>query len=1265
MLATAPFSPFRVLLIPGLLAQGWVAGAATTAAIPNPPPAKSQPQAVANYGNLPLSFEANQGQADPSVKFLSRGSGYSLFLTSDGAVLALGQSRPNLTGCASSQRRNRVPSNANPAVKSNPCPEKSTAAQDIVRMTLAGAASQGHATQASGEDQLPGKVNYFIGNDPTRWRTSLPTYAKVRYSSVYPGVDLIYYGNQRQLEYDFVVAPGVNAASIQLHFAGARHLRIAANGDLVLKGAHGEASFRRPVIYQEEDGGRKAIAGNFRMVAGNTVGFSLGSYDHTRPLVIDPVLVYSTYLGGSGSIAFLYYYGDRGNGIAADTNGNAYVVGSTVSANFPVTPGAYQTKNKAASPSFTNSASNVFVSKFNSAGTALIYSTYLGGSGQFDYTGNGDSGAAIALDAENNAYVTGTTYSLDFPVTAGAFQTVDGDTYNNGIGTFTQPIAFVTKLNSQGNRLVYSTYLGGITGSGGGAAIAIDTLGDAFVAGSTNANDFPVTAGAFQTLYPAASAGADNAFVSELNPDGAALVYSTYLGGTGATVPSNLPYSAGGVYGDSATGIAIDSLGNAYVTGSTYSADFPVTSGAFQTKNHGFASQNSNAFVTKLNSTGTDQVYSTFLGGSGHTFVSYNPAYPGDLANAISIDSDGNVYVAGVTGSTDFPIDGGLLQTLTPGDQTGFVTKLNAAGSGLEYSTFVGENFAQAKGLAVDSSGVAYVSGLAPYLTGTPGALTQNGGVFVAKLNAAATALNYATSLGGYPDTGPTPLALDSAGNVYITGSDSTSGYLISSGAFQTVNKAAANGATNAFVTKLALAEETTDYFPVQVSISASVVSLNPASVASLNQGQPLTLTIKVTGSPAAGLPTGQVTIMGVSQPNPVITLDASGAATWTSSSLAPGLYEPYATYPGDATHLASGIPNPIAKFRVIGPPASIANAGFNYHYVYGEFSNLALSALVTDSSGYPLQRVTVNFAGAGLTFSPASAITNANGIATVDFTAYKAGLPLIAMASVTGIASPLEIPIDISPAPLKVTLHGSWRYYGAANPTFTYIVAGLIGSDTVTVTPQTTATAASPVGNYPVTAVVSGPDAANYATTIVNSILEVGKAPLHVQARSAQSVYGHAPPPLVPYFEGFVNGDTAATAFTGAPVLTTTVTAATPVGVYKIGVQIGTLASTNYYFCLYGNGEGSVYVGKVTLEAVPNDLTMTQGGPVPPLTYTVTGFVNGDTAASSLTGAPVLTTTATSSSPKGHYPIFLARGTLVGENYFVQAGNGVMTVVP
>lgn len=273
-----------------------------------------------------------------------------------------------------------------------------------------------------------------------------------------------------------------------MSFAGEKDLSIAANGDLVLQGEHGSAAFHKPVVYQEENGQREAIPGGFRLIAKNAIAFTIGSYDHSRPLIIDPVLVYSTYLGGTGTIHFGYYYGDRGNGVAVDTNGSAYVVGSTSSIDFPVTTGTIQKKNKTASTEF---GTTVFVTKFNAAGTALEYSTYLGG------TGSGDVGNAIAVDSANSAYITGTTYSADFPVTSGAYQKV-----NNAVANLSTNV-FVARLNSAGNALVYSTFLGGSSSTGeqqgdAGQAIAVDSAGNAYVTGSAISSDFPVTAGAIQ-----------------------------------------------------------------------------------------------------------------------------------------------------------------------------------------------------------------------------------------------------------------------------------------------------------------------------------------------------------------------------------------------------------------------------------------------------------------------------------------------------------------------------------------------------------------------------------------------------------------------------------------------------------------------------------------------------------------------------------------------------------------------------------------------
>jgi hypothetical protein len=633
------------------------------AGIPN----ASTQQVQAVYAKLPLSFEPNRGQTDARVKFLARGSGYVLFLTSREAVL---------TFAPPQQVSTRSPLLANPAqsVDSNAV----RAVRTVVRMRLAGANVEPAVT---GWDRLPGTVSYFIGNDPAQWRTTIPTYSKVIYKDVYPGIDLAFSGSQGQLEYDFIVHPGGNPSRIAVEFQGADRLEVSSQGDLILHTATGPIHQRKPVIYQEFSGIRQEIAGGYVLTDKQLVTFRVASYDVSQPLIIDPVLFYSTYLGGSGD--------DFGYGIAVDAVGNAYVTGTTTSTNFPTTAGAFQTAS--------GGRADAFVTKLNPTGSApLVYSTYLGGSG--DDGGRG----GIAVDALGNAYVTGFTNSTNFPTTVGAFQT----TYGGGFGD-----AFVTKLNPTGAALVYSTYLGG-SDDDEGLGIAVDALGNAYVTGVTFSTNFPTTAGAFQT----ASGGSVDAFVTKLNPTGSApLVYSTYLGGSGL---------------DEGLGIAVDALGNAYVTGDTTSTNFPTTVGAFQTTyGGGFR----DAFVTKLNPTGSAPlVYSTYLGGSG-----------GDIGWGVAVDAAGNAYVTGNTTSTNFPTTAGAFQTASGGSVDAFVTKLNPTGSApLVYSTYLGGSGDDGgRRIAVDALGNAYVTGFttSTNFPTTVGAFqtTYGGGIrdaFVAKI---------------------------------------------------------------------------------------------------------------------------------------------------------------------------------------------------------------------------------------------------------------------------------------------------------------------------------------------------------------------------------------------------------------------------------------------------------------------------------------------------------------------------------------------------
>jgi hypothetical protein len=787
-------------------ASATVAGATGGAAADKPEPVV-RARAVESYGRLPLSFEVNKGQTDPRVKFLSRGSGYSLFLTENEAVLSLRKpsaishqlsafSRSKPTGLVTQRSLSSVaalPGNLLPtteqfkegfAPRRGPSPDPETQTPAVLRMKLVGANERAKVT---GLEELPGKSNYFIGNDPKKWRTNVPNYAKVKYANVYPGIDLVYYGNQGKLEYDFVVSPGADPRSIEFAIiadeqAGSRQkaagsetesqsaidnpkssipmpLRVAGNGDLVVGTEGGELIFHKPVIYQPHGLASGAgsslvtrhsslVEGRYRLDGENHIHFELGAYDRRRPVVIDPTLAYSTYLGGKNT--------DYGHGIAVDASGNAYVTGTTFSSNFPTTPGAFQT-------SF-GGGEHAFVSKLNATGSALFYSTYLGGSG-------GDYGSGIAIDASGNAYVTGVTASSNFPTTPGAFQT----TYGGGVED-----AFVTELNATGSALVYSTYLGG-SSTDYGNHLAVDASGSAYVTGGTWSSNFPTTPGAFQTTFVSSI----DAFVSKLNASGSALLYSTYLGGVGK------PYSM-----TEALAITVDASGNAYVTGHTDSSNFPTTPGAFQTTYGGGVED---AFVTELNATGSALVYSTYLGGSG-----------GSGGFGIAVDASGNAYVAGGAGA-NFPTTPGAFQT-TYGGADSFVSKLNAAGSALLYSTYLGgrggpTNYVEAVGIGVDASGNAFVTGQtnsANFPT-TPGAFqtTYSGGsadAFVSKLNAAGSALLYSTYLGGsYINVG-IGIAVDASGNAYITGRAQSSKFPFPTtpGAFQTTY----GGKGDAFVSK-------------------------------------------------------------------------------------------------------------------------------------------------------------------------------------------------------------------------------------------------------------------------------------------------------------------------------------------------------------------------------------------------------------------------------------------------------------------------------
>jgi hypothetical protein len=722
------------------------------------------------YGKLPLSFEVNRGQTDPQVKFLSRGPGYTLFLTATDAVLSLAHSTASRASDGGVER----PRAFARALEPTPVSERTA-----LRMRVVGANQR---ARVSGHDELPGKVNYLRGSDPTRWQTQVPTYAKVGYENVYPGIDLVYYGNQRELEYDFIVAPGADSGLIALTFEGADAMDVDGAGNLILQTGAGRLIQRAPRVYQEINGVQQTIPSRYRVDIGHAkqsgsspdlalgdrvVRFAVGDYDHSRALVIDPVLMYSTYLGGTAS--------DQGAAIAVDSTGSAYVTGTTNSNNFPTTAAAFDTT--------FNGNFDAFVTKLNANGTALVYSTYLGGVGI-------DQGYGIAVDSAGSAYVTGSTESSDWPTTPGAFDTI----LTGG------RVAFVAKLDASGASLAYSTYIGG--GSIDSAyEIALSSTGNAYVTGDTFSSNFPTTTGVFDTTL----GGSGDAFVTKLQASGAALAYSTYLGGSGV---------------DSALGIAVDDAGSAYVTGLTPSSDFPTTPGAFDTTK----GASYDAFVTKLAPGGASLAYSTFLGGAGD-----------DLGYAIAVDNGGSAYVAGETDSTNFPTTPGAFDTTYGGGDAAkdaFVTKLVSSGAALAYSTYLGDTANEsASAIAVDDDGNAHVTGQtgSTNFPTTPDAFdaTWNGATdaFVTTLNASGAALVYSTYFGGAVGDAIYGIAVDGAGSAYVTGQTASTNFPTTSGAFDTTF----GGASDAFVAKF---EEPTATEPDLVVTAVS----NPPAVLVLKQ---------------------------------------------------------------------------------------------------------------------------------------------------------------------------------------------------------------------------------------------------------------------------------------------------------------------------------------------------------------------------------------------------------------------------------------------
>jgi hypothetical protein len=771
-------------------------------------PAQQRTRIHASMDALPLAFEANQGQTDPQVKYLARANGYTLFLTADDAVFSLHSAAKPATASAKKV-----------APKSG----------SVMHLHLVGGNSQAKIAAAS---LLPGKSNYFIGKDQSQWHTNVAQYERVAYENVYPGINLAFYGVQRQLEFDFIVAPGANAAPIQLSASGASRLSTDNSGNLILTAKSGSVTLHKPVAYQEKNGQRDPVNARFAIAADNRtgkhhIGFELGNYDHSRELVIDPSVAFATFLGGSAE--------DDGYAIALDSGENAYITGQTESTNFP-TAGA--------NPYSASNAGefDAFVTKISANGS-LVYSTYVGGS-------NNDAGVAIAVDSNGDAFVAGGTASSNFPFVAGYQSSLNG------------PLnAFVFELNPTGSSLTYSTFLGG-SGSDNAQGIALDSSGNAYVVGAATSTDFPVSSNAVETTLTGSSAG----FASKLNATGSSLVYSTYLGGGS---------------GDNASGVAVDASGDAYVTGETFSTTFETTSGAFQTTCGSCGNGLSDAFVSVLNPTATGFVYSTYLGGNS-----------ADVGFAIAIDFSDDAYVTGYTESNNFPTTESTFQSTLNGSQDAFVTELNPSGTALVFSSYLGGSTTSGgSGIAVDSGNDIYVTGSTaspdfPVTTSAP--QTTLGGdtdAFFTEIVPSTSSLYFSTYLGGASNenTGVSggsqsivgAVAVDPAGaNLYLTGNTASTTSFPTSNAEQSTY---GGGPTDAFVAKYTQpAYGISATTPAAVSAGTSATSTVTLTTYYGYSATPVNLTCTVVGS---GSPLPQCSASSFSA-NPVTP--TSGGATTT-----------------------------------------------------------------------------------------------------------------------------------------------------------------------------------------------------------------------------------------------------------------------------------------------------------------------------------------------------------------------------------------------
>lgn len=679
-----------------------------------------------SFGQIPLTFEVNRGQTDPKVKFLSRRKGYTAFLTSGGMVLSL---HPSTSGEESAQLR------ANPRTSRRPA---------SVELKLMGAAKN---PTVVGEDLQPGKVNYFFGNDPTKWKTNIATYGRVRYKNVYSGIDVLYYGNHRQLEYDFEIQAGADPAQIQFEVNGVDQCELDAEGNLLLTLGSQQFHLQSPSVYQQSNNQRMVVNGSYVLTDSKHFAFKVASYDPKSPLVIDPVLIYSTYLGSSDDEAI--------TGLAVDSVGSLYVGGFAQSVDFPVTsPGPLASGND-----------HAFVAKLDPTGSYLVYADYIGGSSM-------DLGYALTIDAEDDVYLAGSTSSNNFP-TVNAYQATNLGSYNT----------FLTEISADGASILYSTYLGG-NGSDWLSAVAIDAVSDVYLTGYTSSTNFPMVNAYQSTVSPNQGGNYGfNGFVTKFEPGGSSLAYSTYIGGS-----SNVQYSVCDCWGAPESvivGLALDSSENAYIAGNTNTYNFPTTSGAYESINT--APNNSViGFVTKFSSSGSLDYSTYFYESSGYI----------TNLNAIAVDGSGSAYVTGMAANDGtFPVTSTSICNPALGAECdwAFVTKFDATASTLLYSTFLGpNNSASPAAIALDQNNDAYVLATtsSSSFVGANPIESYTGGydLLLTEIDPSASSELFATYLGGAGGAGQTgeSMSLDSSGDVYVAGTTTSTDFPTTPGAFQT-----------------------------------------------------------------------------------------------------------------------------------------------------------------------------------------------------------------------------------------------------------------------------------------------------------------------------------------------------------------------------------------------------------------------------------------------------------------------------------------------